>query len=190
MNQKNGVVKLALISGMLIGLAMVALLLIFRLINVALIYTHPLIAFAYYLLIPFALLVAAGLYIRQAIDGYWTFGQAFINLVIAGVVAVVIINIYNYILFKYIDPALPAKIRLETVTDLRKLLLEKGIAPAEVNKQVDALNKSQFEEQLKPTTSNALASFLGNLILYMLLSLAAAAVVKRKPEVTLVAKEV
>jgi len=100
MNQK------AIIYGVIGGLISVAISLLIYLFNPMLFadWWVGLVGFPFTI----AILLVLGFAIRKENGGYLKFGEAFLNMLVTGVIMTVISVLFNILLFNVIDPELPA----------------------------------------------------------------------------------
>jgi len=172
--------KLSVRYGLLIGGISAVLSIVFYLINPMLQYTSLLVPILS-LVIVLALLVILGIEVRKHIGGFWNFGQAFVSLMIMSAVTVIISLLVSFVIMKFVDPNLPAKIN-DAMVDVTSQRLEKmGVDQATIDKSTAMFTNGEFIAKLKPTLVNELTSFGWALLLYAVIDLIIAACIKKNP---------
>jgi len=171
--------KLSMQYGLLVGVISVVLSIVFRIVDPAFQYSNWWVGI-FTLIVMIVLLVFLTLDIRKKIGGYWSYGDAFKSLIIIAVFAVLISTIYNFVLFKFIDTGLPAKIN-SAVMDQTSAMLEKfGADQSKIDEATKQFQNGEFEASLKPTLINELKAVGYGLIVYAIIDLIIAACVKKK----------
>jgi Protein of unknown function (DUF4199) len=171
--------KLSVRHGLLIGGISVVLTIVFYIINPVLQYTSiwlGLFSFA----IMITLFVILGIDVRKKIGGFWSFGEAYLSLLIMSVVVVVISILVSFILFKFIDPTLPQKVTDALADVTSKRLESMGLDQS----QIDAANK-QFTDgemlaKFQPTLLTEVKNLGIGIIIYAVVDLILAACIKKK----------
>ena len=177
---KNALInKLSLQYGLLIGVITVVLAIVFRIVDPMFQYTNWWVGiFSFIVMI--ALLVILVLDIRKKIGGYWSFGEAFKSLIIIAVLAIVISTVYNFVLFKFIDPGLPAKVSSVMLDKTTEMLEKFGSDQSKIDDATKQFKDGEFEATLQPTLLNELKAVAFGLIFYAIVDLIIAACVKKK----------
>jgi len=182
--QKDPVLKLSLIHGLLLGIVSVVLSIIFSMIDPVIIFTNFWIGILI-LIIVIVLMVVLGLDVRKKIGGFWSFGEAFKSLIIMAVVLVVMSTLYNFILFKFVDPGLPAKANSALLDKITTSLNNSGVDQSRIDEYTKQFQDGEFEAKLKPTLVNELKALGGGIILYAIIGLIIAASIKKKAPLSL-----
>jgi hypothetical protein len=171
--------KLSVQYGLLIGGISVVLSVVYLIIDPLFQYTNWWVGIFTFIVMT-ALLVILALDIRKKIGGYWSYGEAFKSLIIIAIFTVLISTIYNFVIFKFVDPGLPAKIS-SVMLDKTSAMLEKfGTEQSKIDEATKQFQNGQFEATLKPTLINELKSVGFGLIFYAIIDLIIAACVKKK----------
>jgi hypothetical protein len=179
-SQNVSVERLSVMHGLLIGVVSVVLNIVFRLIDPMLQFTNWWLGFLI-LAIVLTLLVVLGIDVRKKIGGYWSFGDAFKSLLIMSVLLVVCSTAYNFVIFKYVDPEMPAKVNavmLETTTSMMEKF---GASQPKIDESTKKYNNGEFEASQKPTLVNELRAVGIGVLMYGIISLIIAACIKKKP---------
>jgi uncharacterized membrane protein YvlD (DUF360 family) len=178
--QSASINKLSLQHGLLIGIVSVVLSVVLRIINPVLQATSipvSLLSFA----VVIVLLVVLGLDVRKKIGGFWSFGESFKSLIIMAVFLVIISTAYSFILVKYIDPGLPAKINSAMLDNTTNMLTKFGAEQSKIDEATKQFQDGEFEAKLQPTLKNELTGLGIGLLMYAVINLIIAACIKKKP---------
>jgi len=176
---KNQVNQLSATNGLLAGAIVLVLYIVFYIINPLLQYTNTGVS----LLVPvitIALLVVLGLDIRKKIGGFWSYGEALISLIIISFAIVAIVTLYNFVIFKFVNPELPAKISAAVSESMSEKLTNAGLDQSKIDEFTKTFENGEFEAKLKPTLLNELIAFGGSLFFYVIVALIVAATIKKK----------
>ncbi|TSD66570.1 DUF4199 domain-containing protein [Inquilinus sp. KBS0705] len=173
---KNSIItKLSLRYGLLIGAISIVFTLIFWVINPLMQYTNTFVSLLMFVII-IALLVVFGLEVRKAAGGYWTFGDAFKCLFIMSVYISVLTIVFNYILFNFIDPTLASRVSEALSAKLTEQLSNSGMSQDKIDEFTKSLD-GKFNATIKNEATN-----LGiGLIIYAVIDLIIAAIIKKNP---------
>jgi hypothetical protein len=177
--QTPDVNKLSIQYGLLIGVVSIVLAVVFRMVDPLFQYTNWWVSI-FTLVLVIVLLVVLALDIRKKIGGYWSFGEAFKSLMIIMVIAVLLSTAYNFILFKFIDPGMPAKVSSAMIDKTSAMLEKFGEDQSKIDDATKQFRDGEFEATLQPTIVNELKAFAYALIFYAVLNLIVAACVKKK----------
>jgi len=167
--------KLSVRNGLIIGGISAVLSIVFYFINPVIAYTNftvPILS----LVIVIALLVILGIDIRKKIGGFWTYGQAYLSLLITSVFIIIISLLVSFLIMK-LDPSLPGKISDAMIDVTTQRLQKYGMDQT----QIDAATKSLTPEKFAPSVKNELIGFGGALVLYAIINLIIAACIKKNP---------
>lgn len=171
--------KLSIRHGLLIGGVSVALTIVFYIINPVLQYTNlwlGLFSFA----IMVTLLVVLGLDVRKKTGGFWNFGEAYLSLLIMSAVAVVIGILVGFILFKFIDPALPQKVT-DALADVTSKRLESfGASQSQIDEANKQFTDGEMLAKFQPTIFNEVKTLGIGILIYAVVDLILAACIKKK----------
>lgn len=177
--QTPDVNKLSIQYGLLIGVVSIVLAVVFRLVDPLIQYTNFWVGiFSFVLMI--VLLVVLVLDIRKKIGGYWSYGEAFKSLIIISVFTLLLSIVYNFVLFKFIDPAMPAKVSSAMLDKTTSMLEKFGADQSKIDDATKQFRNGEFEATQQPTLVNELKAFGLALIFYAIVDLIIAACVKKK----------
>jgi F0F1-type ATP synthase assembly protein I len=175
-NQAN---QFSAINGLLAGGIVLVLSIVFYLINPLLQYTNTGISFLLPVII-IVLLVVLGLDIRKKTGGFWSFGEALKSLVIMSFIIAAMATLYNFVIFKFVNPELPAKIAVAVSESMTERLSNAGLDQAKIDEFTKTFENGEFEAKLKPTLVNELIAFGGSFVFYVIVALIVAAIIKKK----------
>jgi hypothetical protein len=176
--------KLSFQYGLLMGAISVFLAIVFRIIDPVFQYTNWWVSILI-LVLTIVLLVILALDIRKKIGGYWSFGAAFKSLIIIGLLATVLSIAYNFVVFKFIDPAMPEKVNSAMMDQTTAMLEKFGMEQSKIEESTKKFTNGEFKATLQPTLVNELRAALFALIFYAIVDLIVAASVKKKAPVFL-----
>jgi hypothetical protein len=131
-------------------------------------------------MINIALLYSMSVDIRKSTGGYWSYGEAASSLLIIVFFVALITTAYNFILFKFIEPDLPSKLKDAKIAEVISKLNAMGLDQESIDKVVKPLQDGEMEAKLKPTLINELKSFALSFLLLCIESLIIAVFVKKK----------
>ena len=171
--------KLSVRGGLIIGVITIVLFLVFHFIDPVLQFTSYWVSILS-LVIVIALLVIYSLDTRKKIGGYWSFGQAYLSLLIMAVCMVVLSTLFNFVIFK-LEPDLPAKINSAMLDKLSTTLSNMGLEQAKIDETTKQFQDGTFEAKLQPTLKNECTTLAIGLLMYAIINLIIAACVKKKP---------
>jgi hypothetical protein len=167
--------KLSIRYGLIIGVISIVLTLIFWVIDPLMQYTNSWVSFLVFVIM-IVLLVVFGIETRKAAGGYWTFGEAFKSLLLMSVIVSILTAVFNYILFAFIDPTLSQRASEAVITKLNDQLSSSGIS----QDKIDEMSKS-VEGKLQPTITNMGVNLGIGLVIYAVIDLIIAAIIKKNP---------
>jgi hypothetical protein len=125
-------------------------------------------------------MVILGLDIRKKIGGHWSFGSAFKSLLIMSVLLVVISTAYSFILVKYVDPEMPAKINQAMLDRTTTMLSNMGTDEATIDKSTQTFKNGEFEAKMQPTLKNEAFNLFVGIIVYGVIGLIIAASIRKR----------
>jgi hypothetical protein len=171
--------RLSVRYGLLLSAISLVLSIVFRIVDPVLQFTNTWVSL-FSVAVIIVLLVVLGLDIRKKIGGYWNFGEAFKSLIIMSVFLVAVSTAYSFVLIKFIDPDLPAKINSATLDKVTATLSNFGTDQAKIDEATKQFQNGEFEAKLQPTLKNEMIALGGGLVLYAIIDLIIAASVKKK----------
>jgi hypothetical protein len=178
-NPANSINNLSAKNGLLIGLIVVVLNVVYYFIDPLLTFTNMWVG-VFSLVLIIALLVILGIDVRKKIGGFWSFGQAFKSLIIMTVIIVLFSTVYNFILFKFVDTQLPAKATAALLEKTTATLNNLGMDQSKIDEATKTFTNGEVEAKMQPTIKNEALGFLYGVILYGIISLIIAAIIKKK----------
>jgi hypothetical protein len=177
---KNATVnKLSVQYGLLIGVIIVVLNIVFYIMDPVLQYSNYWVGILSFVIL-ITLLVVLGLDVRKKIGGYWSFGEAFKGLIIMAVLVVLISTVYNFVLFKFVNPGLPTKVNSILLDKTTDMLNKFGADQSKIDDATKKFQNGEFEASLQPTLKNELKGFGIGLLIYAVIDLIIAACIKKK----------
>jgi hypothetical protein len=179
--EKKAVInKLSVKNGLIVGAVSVALTIVFYLIDPLMYYTNLIVQFGTFAII-IALIVVLAIDVRKKVGGYWTFGEAFRSLIISALFITLITTACSFVLFKFVDPSLPTKIKDAIVEKLNERLTKMGMEQSKIDKMTEQFENGEFEAKLQPTFKNELTGIGFGLLFYAVIDLIIAAIIKKNP---------
>ncbi|MBK0378963.1 DUF4199 domain-containing protein [Mucilaginibacter segetis] len=172
--------NLSLKYGLLIGGISIVLSVIFRIIDPLLQFTNTWISLLAFVIV-IVLLVIFGIEVRKNVGGFWNYGEAFRSLIIMSVFISILTVLYSFILFKYIDPELPTKVNAAILDNLTTKLSNMGLDQSKMDEITKPFENGEFEAKFKPTFKNELTNFGFGLLIYAVIDLIIAAIIKKRP---------
>lgn len=177
-NQKIDVIKPAARSGLMLGLISIIVALVIYLLNGAL--------FANFwvgigiLLLSLALVVVFGISFRNTIGGFISFKHAFLYSLVLLLVAGLVGQVFNYLLFNVIDPELTGVVTDAALENTESIMEKFNAPPDEIDKALDRTEK-QMENQY--SLAGIAKGYLIAIVIYGIISLITGAIIKkRNPE--------
>ncbi len=167
MENKPSIVVLSLGYGVIIGLAMIVFSLILFLMNLS--QGSGLEYLSYLILLAGIILVQIN-YRNKYLGGYIDYGKAFLIGFLSSVFLALIMGIYTYIFFKYIDPGAME----EGMALAEQKMMDRGMSDMEIEQGMAVANKFQSAGMF---TFFAIA---GNIFIGMVFSLITAIFVKKE----------
>ncbi|HTH82310.1 MAG TPA: DUF4199 domain-containing protein [Mucilaginibacter sp.] len=170
--------KLSLRYGLLIGVITLVIAIVFRIVDPLMQFTNLWIQILGGIL-GIVLLVIFSLEIRKAIGGFWSFGEAFKSLIAMSFFTLVLSILYNFVLFKYIDPDMPAKISDASQAVVTARLEKMNMSQDKIDEVTKTFESGEFKARLEPTFKNEITGFGFGLVISAIIDLIIAACVKK-----------
>lgn len=181
--RKSIIGRLGLRYGLLIGGISIVLSIVFRIVDPLMMFTNLWIQLLNGV-IGIALVVIFGLEIRKALGGYWSFGEAFRGLMTMSIFIVLLTIIYGFVLFKFVDPEMPAKISDASEAVMSERLAKMGMDQDKIDQTTKIFTNGEFKAKLEPTFKNEATAFGFSLLFYLILNLIISACIKKSRPVS------
>jgi hypothetical protein len=176
--KKATIGKLGVQYGLLIGGITIVLAVVFRIVDPLMQFTNLWVQL-FGAVLGIVLIVVLGLEIRKRIDGYWTFGEAFRALMTMAVFITIITILYNFVLFKFIDPDMPTKINDATETVTAERLAKMNMDQDKIDEVTKIFHNGEFKAKLEPTLKNEALGICYSILFYIVINLIIAACIKK-----------
>ena len=173
LNRAEIIRKLSIRNGLIIGGVSVLLSLVFWVVDPLMQYTNSWVAFGLFVIV-IVLLVILGIETRKAAGGYWTFAEAFKSLLLTSVIVSIITILFHYILNAFIDPTLPQRAADAIGEKLTDQLSSAGLSQDKIDEMVAAM-----PAKLAPTLKNEAVNLGLGLLVYAVIDLIIAAIIKK-----------
>ena len=128
--------------------------------------------------IPVIAMVMAGIAIRKE-KGSLPFGEAFLNTFITGIVFSAVSVIFQILLYHAIDPELPAYLMEKAMENTAAMMEKFGVPESQMDIAMEEAAKSIGDAF---TVGNQLMSVIWSAIVWGIVALIIAAIIKRNPE--------
>lgn len=128
--------------------------------------------------IPVVAMVMAGIAIRKE-KGSLPFGEAFLNTFITGVIFSAISVIFQILLYHAIDPELPSFLMEKAMENTASMMEKFGVPESQMDEAMEEAAKS-IGDAFK--VGNQLLSIFWSAIVWGIVALIVAAIIKRNPE--------
>lgn len=125
------------------------------------------------------ILIMGGLAIRKAEGGYITFGKAFLNMFVIGIVMAVLSTINQVLLFHVIDPELPQFIMEKSMENMAEMMSNFGMPEAQLEQ---AMSEAAASMEGQFSVGKQILGVIWGSVFYAVLALILALIVKRNPE--------
>jgi hypothetical protein len=178
LTQKATIGKLGVRYGLLIGGISLILSIVFRIVDPLMQFTNLWVQLLG-AVIGVTLLVLFGLEIRKALGGYWSFGEAFKGLMTMAIFVTLITIIYSFVLFKFIDPAMPTKVSDASEAVMSDRLAKMGMDQDKIDQVTKTFESGEFKSKLEPTFKNEVTTFGFSILFYVVINLIIAACIKK-----------
>lgn len=160
--------------GIYLGIASIAISLIFYIINPVMMYQFLPGAGTVGLIVSIVLMVLAGKEKRESLGGFASFGQIFPTPFIASVIGSVISLVFGYILVNFVDPGLidvQKEAAMETSVWMMELMGVSGEAMDEAIAQTEAALEDQDIGGIGQTIKGLIGAVIGGAIFSAIVSL-------------------
>ena len=176
---KKLLINLSVRYGLLLAFIAIVISLVLRYVDPLMQFTNVLVSIVL-LVIMIGLIVVLTLDIRKKIGGFWSFGDAYKSLMIMALIAVLFSIAYNFVIFKYVDPAMPAKVNAAMLDNITTRLSGANLDQDKIDEYTKTFKNGEFEAKLAPTLKNEVVAFASSLAVYAVINLIIAACVKKK----------
>lgn len=116
--------------------------------------------------------VLAGLDKKRQLGGYISFKQALQPVFLTFVIGALIVTIYNYITYNFIDPTAADQMKQYTVATLEKMLYRLGMPEDQLEEQLDSIRQQDFHMGPAQSFLNYLSLLIRYFIVAAIVSLA------------------
>lgn len=171
--------KLSVRHGLLIGGISAVLTIVLYIINPVLQYTSILVGLLVFAIV-IALLVVLGLDIRRKIGGFWTFGEAYVSLLIMAFFICLISILISFIIFKFVDPNLAQKVTDATLQVTTQRLEGMGMDQDKIDEVTKSFTNGEMLAKFQPTILNEVKNLGIGILIYAVVNLIIAACIKKK----------
>jgi len=172
--------KLSIRNGLILAGISAVITIILYIINPLMQYTNFVVPILTIVII-IALFVILGIDIRRNLGGYWSFGQAFISLLIMSVIVLVVGILINFVIFKFVDPTMPTKVNDALLNVTTQRLEKMGMEQDKIDEATKPFTDGETIAKMQPTLVNELKAFGWALLFYAVLDLIIAACIKKNP---------
>jgi hypothetical protein len=124
-----------------------------------------------------AIAIFAGLEARKQQGGYISFKEVLKPVFTAFIIGTAFITVYQYILYKYIDPSLVGALKDNLLESTEKWMHKFKAPQEEIDKQLDELSKTDFNVGIK----KSFMDFLKGIIFYFAVAAIIALILRKKP---------
>jgi hypothetical protein len=159
MEKKPSLFMVCLGYGVIIALAIIVLMLILFLLNLD---QNKALSSLTYLVLIAGIILAQFNYRNKYLNGYIEYGQAFMVGMLTSLVLGIIIGVYSYIFFKYIDPGAMEEIMLQT----EQGMLDRGMTDMEIEQGMMVAEKFQSVGMF--TFFAILGNFIGGIVISLI----------------------
>lgn len=121
--------------------------------------------------------VLAGKERKKQLGGYISFKEALQPVFTAFIIGTAIITVYQYILYKYIDPHLVDALKQNLLESTEKWMHKFKAPQEEIDKQLDELAKTDFNVGL----AKSFMDFLKGIIFYFAVAAIISLIIRKKP---------
>jgi hypothetical protein len=147
---------------------MIAIILVFYIINVGLLGTFwPVII---YLPLLF-LMVWGGISCRTEFGGFQNFKEAFLAVFIISVTATFLFDTFGYLLYKVIDPDIPGVIKEKVLENTTAMMERFGTSDDQLEKALDKIKDQDYTPTLQSQAIRYVSSFVIGAVLSALIAL-------------------
>lgn len=172
--ENNSVNSVALRNGFLAGLAGIIIMLVLYVIDpVHVTGFLPMLVYP----VVIALMVMAGLYQKKIQNGFITFKEALRTIFIVAVVSSILMAVFNYVLFEFIDPTLPEVLKEETINRTIGMMEKFGAPESSIEETMEKLESQEFN----PTWTQRFLGLLGSFVIGFIVSSICALIIRKNP---------
>ncbi|MCW3466799.1 DUF4199 domain-containing protein [Chitinophaga nivalis] len=123
--------------------------------------------------------ILAGIEAKKAAGGFISFKDVLKPVFITFIIGTLMITLYQYVLYKFIDPSLVDALKHHIMQATESTLRMMKAPQDEIDKQLDELNGTDFNVGL----SKSFMDFLKGIIFYFVISVIIALIVRKKAPV-------
>lgn len=124
-----------------------------------------------------AIATFAGLEVKKQQGGYISFKEALKPIFTAFIIGTAILTVYQYVLYKYIDPKLVDALKDNLLESTEKWMHKFKAPQEEIDKQLDELSKTDFNVGIK----KSFMDFLKGIIFYFAIAAIISLIIRKKP---------
>lgn len=121
--------------------------------------------------------IFAGLELRKRQGGLASFKDVLKPVFVTFIIGCAIINIYQFVLYKFIDPQLTDAMKQYILESTEKALRMFKAPQEEIDKQLDELSKTNFNVSL----AKSFMDFLKGIIFYFVIAAIISLIIRKKP---------
>lgn len=121
--------------------------------------------------------IFAGLEAKKQQNGYIGFKEVLKPVFTAFIIGTAIITVYQYVLYKYIDPKLVDALKDNLLESTEKWMHKFKAPQEEIDKQLDELSKTDFNVGIK----KSFMDFLKGIIFYFAIAAIISLIIRKKP---------
>ncbi|MFY0254945.1 DUF4199 domain-containing protein [Chitinophaga sp. 30R24] len=114
---------------------------------------------------------------KKELGGYISFKDALKPVFTAFIIGTAIITVYQYILYKFIDPQLVDALKQNLLDSTAKWMHKFKAPQEEIDKQLDELSKTDFNVSF----AKSFMDFLKGIIFYFVIAAIVAVIIRKKP---------
>ena len=118
--------------------------------------------------------------LRKKIGGFWSFKEALKGIFIMSLVANVIVSVFNFIFYKFIEPNGFDKIKGYVAEGMTSMMEKMGVSGDQLDEAIEKATES-LKSQYQPTALDFLKNLLIAIVVGFVLSLIFAAIFKKNP---------
>jgi len=121
-----------------------------------------------YVVLTFAM-IWGGITIRREQGNFSDFGQAFLTVFIISFTATMLFDSFHYVLYKYIDPDIPAMVKAKEIESVSELSDKLGLSDEKTEQALSTIKNVDFTPNLKTQmalyTSSAVIGAIFSLVI-------------------------
>jgi hypothetical protein len=153
--------------GIIAGLLMIVGYVLIYLVDAALL--ASLLTLSLYIILIFCM-VYGGITYRKEIGGFDSFGQAFLAVFITAFLGSFFIDVFGFIMFKFIDPALVDVVKEAAIEKATAMMEKFNVPDDQMEKQLKQLKATDYTPNLKSQGIRFLSSTIVGAILSLLIA--------------------